>query len=344
MIFHTNNRTQTKSNIYMKKIGINGFGRIGRTFARFALTEKDIDVALVNDLADIKTLAHLFKYDSVHGVNPHAFRIEGNSLVFENGKKITFVSEKDPANIPWGQYGVETVVECAGIFLSRDKAEAHLKGGAKRVILSAPPKDDTKTVVLGVNDEVLSAGDAIISNASCTTNCAAPMFKVFMEIAEIESAFVSTVHSFTSDQRLHDAPHSDLRRARQATASIIPTSTGAAKALWSIFPELQGKMSGSSLRVPVSDGSITEITLVVKNKITVEEINAAFKQAAEGKLKGIVRYTDEPLVSADIVGDRNSVIFDSELTVVTGNMVKLVGWYDNEAGYSARLLDLAMKV
>ena len=328
----------------MKKIAINGFGRIGRTFARFALTEKDIDVALVNDLADIKTLAHLFKYDSVHGVNPHAFRIEGNSLVFENGKKITFVSEKDQANLPWVQYGVETVVECAGIFLSRDKAEAHLKGGAKRVILSAPPKDDTKTVVLGVNDEVLSAGDAIISNASCTTNCAAPMFKVFMEIAEIESAFVSTVHSFTSDQRLHDAPHSDLRRARQATASIIPTSTGAAKALWSIFPELQGKMSGSSLRVPVSDGSITEITLVVKNKITVEEINAAFKQAAEGKLKGIVRYTDEPLVSADIVGDRNSVIFDSELTVVTGNMVKLVGWYDNEAGYSARLLDLAMKV
>jgi glyceraldehyde 3-phosphate dehydrogenase len=328
----------------MKKIGINGFGRIGRTFARFALTEKDIDVALVNDLADIETLAHLFKYDSIHGVNQHAFKISGNSLVFENGKKIEFVFEKDPANIPWAKYGVETVVECSGIFLSQEAASAHFKGGAKHVILSAPPKDDTKTIVLGVNDEILTAEDTIISNASCTTNCAAPMFKVFMEIAEIESAFVSTVHSFTSDQRLHDAPHKDLRRARQATGSIIPTSTGAAKALCQIFPELEGKMSGSSLRVPVSDGSITEITLVTKNKVTVEEINAAFKKASEGKLKDIVRYTDEPLVSVDIVGDRHSVIFDSELTTVTGNMVKLVGWYDNEAGYSARLLDLAKRI
>ncbi|MGV3630883.1 MAG: type I glyceraldehyde-3-phosphate dehydrogenase [Bacteroidota bacterium] len=328
----------------MKKIGINGFGRIGRTFARFTLEENDIEIALVNDLADIETLAHLFKYDTIHGVNPHAFTVSGNSLVFENGKKIEFVSEKDPANIPWAQYGVETVVECAGIFLSKEAASAHFKGGAKKVIMSAPPKDDTKTIVLGVNEEILTAADTIVSNASCTTNCAAPMFKVFMEIAEIETAFVSTVHSFTSDQRLHDAPHKDLRRARQATASIIPTSTGAAKALWHIFPELKGKMSGSSLRVPVSDGSITEITLVVKNKITVEEINAAFKKASEGKLKNIVRYTDEPLVSADIVGDRHSVIFDSELTVVTGNMVKLVGWYDNEAGYSARLLDLAKRV
>lgn len=328
----------------MKKIGINGFGRIGRTFARFALDEKNVDVALVNDLADIETLAHLFKYDSIHGVNPHSFKISGNSLVFENGKKIEFVCEKDPANIPWAKYGVETVVECAGIFLSKDKASAHFKGGAKRVVLSAPPKDDTKTIVLGVNEDILTAEDTIVSNASCTTNCAAPMFKVFMEIAEIESAFVSTVHSFTSDQRLHDAPHKDLRRARQATGSIIPTSTGAAQALTQIFPELDGKMSGSSLRVPVSDGSITEITLVVKNKITVEEINAAFKKASEGKLKGIVRYTDEPLVSVDIVGDRHSVIFDSELTIVTGNMVKLVGWYDNEAGYSARLLDLAKRI
>ncbi|MCE3294991.1 MAG: glyceraldehyde-3-phosphate dehydrogenase [Crocinitomicaceae bacterium] len=328
----------------MKKIGINGFGRIGRTFARFSLEQNDIEIALVNDLADIETLAHLFKYDSIHRVNPHAFKISGNSLVFENGKKIEFVSEKDPANIPWAKYGVETVVECAGIFLTKEAAGAHLKAGAKNVILSAPPKDDTKTVVLGVNEEILTAEDTIISNASCTTNCAAPMFKVFMEIAEIESAFVSTVHSFTSDQRLHDAPHKDLRRARQATASIIPTSTGAAKALWQIFPELQGKMSGSSLRVPVSDGSITEITLVVKNKVTVEQINEAFKKASEGKLRDIIRYTDEPLVSVDIVGDRHSVIFDSELTTVTGNMVKIVGWYDNEAGYSARLLDLAKRM
>lgn len=325
----------------MKKIGINGFGRIGRTFTRFALFEKDIDVALVNDLADVETLAHLFKYDSIHGVNPHSFTISGNSIVFDDGRKITFVSEKDPANIPWAEYGVETVVECAGIFLSKDKAGAHFKGGAKKIVLSAPAKDDTKTIVLGVNENILDPGDTIVSNASCTTNCAAPMFKVFMDLAEIESAFVSTVHSFTSDQRLHDAPHGDLRRARAATTSIIPTSTGAAKALWKIFPELEGKMSGSSLRVPVSDGSITEITLVVKEDLTVEQINAAFKKASETDLKGIVRYTDEPLVSVDIVGDRHSVIFDSDLTTVNGKMVKIAGWYDNEAGYSARLLDLA---
>lgn len=327
----------------MKKIGINGFGRIGRTFARFALLEKDFEIALVNDLADLKTLAHLFKYDSIHGVLNQGFSIVDNSLVFEDGKKIQFISEKDPANIPWAKYGVETVVDCSGIFLTKEKASGHFNGGAKKVIMSAPANDDTKTIVLGVNDKLLSSEDTIISNASCTTNCAAPMFKVFMEIAEIESAFVSTVHSFTSDQRLHDAPHKDLRRARQATSSIIPTSTGAAKALWKIFPELDGKMSGSSLRVPVSDGSITEITIVVKEEISVETINQAFKKASETNLKGIIRYTDEPLVSVDIVGDRHSVIFDSELTTVNRKMVKIVGWYDNESGYSARLLDLAKR-
>jgi glyceraldehyde 3-phosphate dehydrogenase len=328
----------------MKKIGINGFGRIGRTFARFALLESDIEIALVNDLADIHTLAHLFKYDSIHGVLKQGFTIQANSIVFEDGRKIQFISEKDPANIPWSKYGVETVVDCAGIFLTKEKASAHFTGGAKKVIMSAPANDDTKTIVLGVNDEILLDSDTIISNASCTTNCAAPMFKVLMEIAEIESCFLSTVHSFTSDQRLHDAPHKDLRRARQATSSIIPTSTGAAKALWKIFPELDGKMSGSSLRVPVSDGSITELTLVVKNDLTVEAINQAFLKASQTNLKGILKYTDEPLVSVDIVGDRHSVIFDSDLTVVNGKMVKIVGWYDNESGYSARLLDLVKKI
>ncbi|MES2589690.1 MAG: type I glyceraldehyde-3-phosphate dehydrogenase [Bacteroidota bacterium] len=325
----------------MKKIGINGFGRIGRSFTRYSLLQNDFEIALVNDLGDLKTLAHLLKYDSIHGVLNEKFEISDNSLIFENGKKIVFISEKDPANIPWGNYGVETVIECTGIFLTQEKAELHLKGGAKKVILSAPANDDTKTIVLGVNNESLNSSDIVISNASCTTNCAAPLVKVMMEIAEIESAFVNTVHSFTSDQRLHDSPHKDLRRARAATLSIIPTSTGAAKALWKIFPELNGKMGGSSMRVPVPDGSITEFTFVVKENLTVEQINAAFKKASETSLKGILRYTDEPLVSADIIGDRHSAIFDSDLTMVVGKMVKLSAWYDNEAGYSSRLVDLA---
>ncbi len=324
----------------MKKIGINGFGRIGRCFARYALLQNDIKIALVNDLGDLKTLAHLFKYDSIHGVLKEEFEVKDNSIVFENGKKIVFISEKDPANIPWGKFGVETVVESTGLFLTQEKAELHLKGGAKKVILSAPANDNIKTIVLGVNDETLLSSDTIISNASCTTNCAAPLVKIMMELAEIESAMVSTVHSFTSDQRLHDAPHKDLRRARAATMSIIPTSTGAAKALWKIFPSLDGKMAGSSMRVPVSDGSITEFTFILKNEVSVETINAAFKKASETSLKGILRYTDEPIVSADIIGDRHSSIFDSDLTLVVGKMVKLSAWYDNEAGYSSRLLDL----
>lgn len=335
--------TQTKID-KMKKIGINGFGRIGRCFTRYSLLQNDFEVALINDLADLKTLAHLFKYDSVHGVLNEKFEIEGNSLVFENGKKIEFISEKDPSNIIWSKYGVETVVDCTGIFLTKEKAAMHFVGGAKKVIMSAPANDDTKTVVLGVNDDKLNADDLIVSNASCTTNCAAPMVKVMMGLAEIESAFVSTIHSYTSDQRLHDSPHKDLRRARAAAMSIIPTSTGAAKALWKIFPELEGKMGGSSMRVPVSDGSITEFTFVLKEEITVNQINNAFKKASDNELKGILRYTDEPLVSIDIVGDRHSVIFDSELTSVTGKMVKLAGWYDNEAGYSSRLVELAARL
>lgn len=329
----------------MKKIGVNGFGRIGRCFTRLTLAQSDVHVAVVNDLADIKTLAHLFKYDSIHGVLKEEFTISGNKLIFANGKEILFVQEKDPTQIKWAEYGVETVVESTGLFLTREKASMHLQGGAKKVVISAPADDDSiNTIVLGVNDEVLLVDDPIISNASCTTNSAGPLVKVIREMTQIENAYITTVHSYTSDQRLHDSPHKDLRRARAAAMSIVPTSTGAAKALWKIFPELEGHMGGCGMRVPVPDGSLTDLTLVVKTPLTVEQINAAFKKASETDLKGILRYTDEPLVSVDIVGDPHSVIFDSQLTSVIGNMIKIVGWYDNEGGYSNRLVDLVKRV
>ncbi|MBI1837145.1 MAG: type I glyceraldehyde-3-phosphate dehydrogenase [Flavobacteriia bacterium] len=329
----------------MKQIGINGFGRIGRYFTRLALEHKDINIAVVNDLADVKTLAHLLKYDSVHGKLKHPFTILENTIIFENGKQIIFLKERNPELIPWKKYNVEIVLESTGLFLTPAEAGKHLIGGAKKVIISAPAKtEDVKTVVLGVNDHLLTDEDVIISNASCTTNSAAPMIKVLLELCEIESAFINTVHSYTSDQRLHDSPHSDLRRARAANLSIVPTTTGAAKAITRIFPELEGKMGGGGMRVPVPDGSLTDLTLVVKNAPTAEQINNAMKKAAEGSLKGILAYTDEPLVSADIIGDPNSCIFDSEMTTVVGNMIKIVGWYDNEAGYSNRLIDLAIKL
>ena len=329
----------------MKNIGVNGFGRIGRYFTRLSLFRNDIRVTVVNDLADIKTLAHLLKYDSVHGKLGLDFSVEGDKIVFENGKEILFVKEKNPSSINWAKYNVETVIESTGLFLTKEEASQHLEGGAKKVIISAPSKgDDVKTVVLGVNDELLDSDDVVVSNASCTTNSAAPMLKVLLGICKVENAYISTVHSYTSDQRLHDAPHSDLRRARAAAVSIIPTSTGAAKALTKIFPELEGKMGGSAFRVPVPDGSMTDLTLIVDNPPTVDEINNAMKVAAEGELKGILKYSEEPLVSIDVVGDSNSCIFDSELTSVTGNMIKVIGWYDNEAGYSNRLVDLAIRL
>lgn len=329
----------------MKNIGINGFGRIGRYFTRMSLNDDNVNVTVVNDLADVKTLAHLFKYDSVHRKLKHKFVIEGNRLVFENGKSILFISERNPEDIKWAELGVDFVLESTGKFRTKELASKHFVGGAKKVILSAPASSaGIKTVVLGVNDDLLTPDDTLISNASCTTNSAAPMVKVMMEMCTIESAFITTVHSYTSDQRLHDAPHKDLRRARAAAESIVPTTTGAAKALAKIFPELEGHIGGCGVRVPVPDGSMTDLTLVVKNPPTEAQINEAMRLAANGNLKGILEYTEDPIVSVDIIGNPNSCIFDSGLTSVIGNMVKIVGWYDNEAGYSNRLLDLIRKL
>jgi len=327
------------------KIGVNGFGRIGRYFTRMTLNRPDIEVVAVNDLTDVKTLAHLFKYDSIHGKLAMSFIVEGNNIQFENGKKTTIVSYKDPADIPWSELGVDFVLESTGLFRTTEKAGAHLKGGAKKVVISAPPDDDTKSVVLGVNEDILTSEDFIVSNASCTTNSAAPMIKVIRDLCKIESAYITTVHSYTSDQRLHDAPHKDLRRARAAAESIVPTSTGAAKAITKIFPELEGKMGGCGMRVPVPNGSISDLTIIVDKAPSVKEINQAFYSASLGNLKGILEYTEDPIVSRDIVGNAHSCIFDADLTSVIGDrMIKLLGWYDNEAGYSNRCVDLMLKL
>ena len=328
----------------MKVVGVNGFGRIGRCFTRIALLDPQVEVALVNDLADIKMLAHLLKYDSIHGPFSLEFQIEGNSLIFENGKKITFISERDPEQINWSAYAVDVVIESTGLFLTRDAASKHLKGGAKHVVISAPANDeDIPSVVLGVNDDQIDWTETVISNASCTTNNAAPMVKVLKDLFDIQVAYISTVHSYTSDQRLHDAPHKDLRRARAAANSIIPTSTGAAKAITRIFPELKGKITGGSFRVPVSDGSVTEMTLVTSQEISVEQINAAMKAAAAGPLKGIMKYTEDPIVSVDVIGNPHSVVFDAQLTTVFNGLIKVAGWYDNEAGYSNRLVEVVKR-
>ena len=329
----------------MKTIGVNGFGRIGRYFTRLTLDCSDVNVAVVNDLADIKTLAHLLKYDSVHRGLKHTFSIEGEKIRFENGKEIHFLKERNPEDIQWGKYGVDIVLEATGLFLTKEAASKHLQGGAKKVVISAPANsEEIKTIVLGVNDSFLESTDILISNASCTTNNAAPMLMVMRELCKIESAYITTIHSYTSDQRLHDAPHKDLRRARAAAESIVPTSTGAAKAITKIFPELEGRIGGCGVRVPVPDGSFTDLTMVVQNPPTREIINAAMKVASETYLKGILAYTEDPIVSVDVIGNPNSCLFDAELTSVVNNMVKVVGWYDNEAGYSNRLLDLMRRM
>lgn len=323
-------------------IGINGFGRIGRNLFRFLINHPTIDVVAVNDLADSKTLSHLLKYDSIHGVlkEPISF---SNDEITVAGKKVRFTSEKNIEAISWG--AIDVVIECTGKFKKRNQLEYHLKNGAKKVILSVPPlEDDIKTVVLGVNDSILNDDDIIISNASCTTNNAAPMLKVINELCGIEQAYITTVHSYTTDQSLHDQPHRDLRRARAAGQSIVPTTTGAAKALTKIFPNLADVIGGCGIRVPVPNGSLTDITLNVKEEVTIEEINNAFKVASENSMKGILQYTEDPIVSIDIVGNTHSCIFDAEMTSVIGKMVKIIGWYDNEIGYSSRIINLIEKI
>jgi glyceraldehyde 3-phosphate dehydrogenase len=329
----------------MKKIrvAINGFGRIGRVFLRNCYNDPAIEIAAINDITDAATLAYLLKYDSVHRAFPGEVTVSGNNIII-NGKSIPVVSFKDPAQLPWKEKNVDIVIESTGHFLDMASARLHLQAGAKKVILSAPAKDDDiKTVVLGVNDQLLKAEDVVVSNASCTTNCAAPMLKVLEQFG-IEEAYITTVHSYTNDQRIHDAPHKDLRRARAAALSIIPTSTGAAKAITKIFPHLEGKIGGCGMRVPVPDGSLTDITCVLKRIPTVEEINKAFKNSAAGDLKGILQYTEDPIVSIDVIGNAHSVLYDAEFTSIVGNLVKIIGWYDNEWGYSNRLVDLAKRM
>lgn len=326
------------------KVAINGFGRIGRVTLRILLTRENIEVVAINDLTDAKTLAHLLKYDSVHGIINADIKVEDKAIVI-NGKKIAVYAEKDPANLPWKALGIDVVIESTGFFLDKETAGKHIAAGARKVIISAPPKaDDIKTVVLGINDAIISNDDVIISNASCTTNCAAPMIQVLDSNWGLEDGYITTVHSYTGDQRLHDAPHKDLRRARAAALSIVPTSTGAAKAITKIFPHLTGKLGGCGMRVPVPDGSLTDITCVLTKSVTPAEINAAFKKASETYLKGILEYTEDPIVSVDVVGNPHSCIYDAEFTSVVGNMIKVIGWYDNEYGYSSRLADLIQKV
>lgn len=326
-----------------KRIAINGFGRIGRLTLRNLLSHKDVEIVAINDLTDNATLAHLFKHDSVHGKYPGEVSADAN-YIYIDGRKIDGLSEKDPAKLPWGAMNVDVVLECTGRFVGADDAGMHLTAGAKRVIISAPAKGDIPTVVLGVNEEIIDPSHKIYSNASCTTNCLAPMVKVLDDAFGIEKGYMTTVHAYTSDQRIQDAPHSDLRRARTAAVNIIPTSTGAAKAVGLVLPHLKGKLDGGAMRVPVADGSITDFTVILKNPATADEINAAMKAAAEGPLKGVLEYSTAPLVSTDILGNPHSCIFDSELTKASGTMAKVVGWYDNEAGYSARLSDLALRI
>lgn len=326
------------------RVAINGFGRIGRITMRALLKKQNVEVVAINDLTDIKTLTHLFKYDSVHRQFAGVVEATEKGIRF-NGKEVQVFAERDPSKLPWKELEVDVVVESTGLFRTRDSASAHLKAGAKQVVISAPAKDkDIPSVVLGVNDDVVDLKSEIISNASCTTNCAAPMVKVLEDAVHVESIFVSTVHSYTSDQRLQDSPHSDLRRARAAANSIIPTSTGAAKALGRIFPHLEGHLGGAGIRVPVINGSLTDLTCSVRSDIDEAGVKALFKAAADGPMKGILEYTDEPIVSCDIISNPHSCIFDSELTSVIGKMVKVVGWYDNESGYSNRMADLIVRL
>lgn len=323
------------------RVGINGFGRIGRNFYRAALaTGADIEIVAANDLGDIKTMAHLLKYDSILGRLPEDVSVDGDTIKVGQ-RSLKILAEKDPAQLPWKDLNVDVVVESTGFFTDATKARAHIDGGAKKVIISAPAKNEDVTVVMGVNhDDYDPANHDVISNASCTTNCLAPMAKAINDEFGIVKGLMTTIHAYTGDQNLQDGPHKDLRRARAAAINIVPTSTGAAKAIGLVLPEMKGKLDGYALRVPTPTGSATDLTVEVGRETTVEEVNAAVKAAAEGPLKGYLKYTEDPIVSSDIVTDPSSCIFDAGLTKVLGNQVKVVGWYDNEWGYSCRLVDL----
>lgn len=327
----------------MIRVAINGFGRIGRTFLRKAILNPEIRIVAINDLTAPATLTHLLKYDSIH----RGFQgtvISGERSITINGIEIPISAETDPEKLPWKLHQVDIVIESTGHFTKVDAAAKHLVAGARKVIISAPATGDIKTLVLGVNDDILDGTETVVSNASCTTNNAAPMIQLLDREFTIENAYITTIHAYTGDQNLHDAPHKDLRRARAAANSIIPTSTGAAKAIGDVFPHLKGKLGGAGIRVPVINGSLTDIICVVKKEVTVEQINVLFKTAADTIMNGILQYTEDPIVSVDIIGNDHSCIFDSQLTSVLGKMVKVVGWYDNESGYSARLVDLTLMI
>jgi len=324
----------------MIKVGINGFGRIGRRVFRLLQDKQNVEVVAINDLANAETLAHLLKYDSIHGVFNGVVSFSDNQIKVNN-KTIVISNANHPKDINWQPFNLDVVIECSGKFKKREDLEHHINNGAKKVILSVPPDDDSiDMVVLGVTKktEVFSAN--IISNASCTTNNAAPMMKVIDELCGIKQAYITTIHSYTTDQSLHDQPHKDLRRARAAGQSIVPTTTGAAKALTKVFPHLSNVIGGCGIRVPVANGSLTDITFNVKNIVTIDQINRAFLKASQTNLKGILQYTSDPIVSVDVIGNTHSCVFDSQMTSVIGDMVKIVGWYDNETGYSSRIIDL----
>lgn len=327
------------------RIGLNGFGRIGRNLFRLLLDHPQLEVVAINDIAPAATLAHLLKYDSIHGVLKREIGSKEGLLLIDR-MEIPVFKEQEPKNINWSSANAEVVVECSGKFKTIEQLKPHLSKGVKKVILSVPPLDDTiKMVVMGVNEGILDGSEKIISNASCTTNNAAPMLKVVHELATVKQAYITTVHSYTTDQSLHDQPHKDLRRARAAGQSIVPTTTGAAKALTRIFPELSEVIGGCGIRVPVPNGSLTDMTLHVEKNTSIEDINAAFKIAASGPLKNILEYTEDPIVSIDINGNPHSCVFDAQMTsVIGGNFVKIIGWYDNEIGYSSRLIDLISHV
>lgn len=325
-------------------VGINGFGRIGRLVFRRMMEQGGFNVAAINDITDATTLAYLLKYDSVHGKYKGEVSADGDAIVVD-GKRYKVLAEKDPAKLPWKELGVDLVIEGTGIFTSREKLNLHIQAGAKKVLLTAPAKDEIDaTVVLGVNDSVLKGTEQFVSNASCTTNCLAPMVKVLHQTFGVEMGFMTTIHSYTNDQRLLDLPHKDLRRARAAALSIIPTTTGAARTVGKVIPDLKGKLDGFSLRVPTPDASITDFVATLKKPATKEEVNAAMKAAADGPMKGILQYTTDELVSSDLIGNTHSCIFDSKLTMAMGNTVKVFGWYDNEWGFSCRVVDLLKKL